>query len=824
MKKETTLNSVIGEELLNNIQKSYLKYIESSAAVFEVNGDYAAKLFTSKYCDFLDQASRDRSGKSEEEALKSGKWICHECCWAASLKSIKEKKPCEIECSGGIKIFAAPIIVEGKVSGSNNAGVSNPPTDENKIREIAERFKVDPKELLQIAKEYLVRPDYIFDAAKHHILMASYTIAELFLRKQAEIELRKSEEKFSQLVENINEIFWLENLEGTEMLYVSPAYELLRRRTCQSLYDNPKSWTDAIHPEDRQRVIDAFLHGRINGTYSEEFRIIRPDGSIRWVRDRCFPIRDASGKVYRIAGIAEDITERRLAQRDLQESKERFRMFSEASSEGIAITEKGIILEVNKRLAEMVCYDQKELLGKKATEVVPQECQKDVMEKILSDYDKPYETMLKRKDGGAFPVEVCGKPIMFHGRKARLTSLRDLSYLKEAEKEKDKLLDNLKQAQKMEAIGNLAGGISHDFNNILSSIVTFTELSLLKTQNDSEAYAYLKHILNSALRGRDLVKHILSFSRKKESELTIVQLPQAVKEVLELIKPTMPSTIKIRSNIDANSGGVMADLAQIHQIFINLCINAEHAMRKKGGVLGVNLESVHIDARFSAIHFHLKEGDYLKLTVSDTGHGMSKKVIKQIFKPFFSTKISEEGTGLGLATVHGIVLGLGGDIIVNSELGIGATFVVYLPEIKDIVTEKKTKYLTIPRGNERILFVDDEEDIVRGVQEMLENLGYEVITTTSSFEALEIFKKGPQKFDLVITDQTMPNMTGDVLARKLMQIRSEIPVILCTGFTHKITEKKANAIGIQEFIMKPFVTTHFANIVRKVLDQNKKGS
>jgi CheY-like chemotaxis protein len=335
-------------------------------------------------------------------------------------------------------------------------------------------------------------------------------------------------------------------------------------------------------------------------------------------------------------------------------------------------------------------------------------------------------------------------------------------------------------------------------------------------------YVYLKHIHNSALRGRDLVKHILTFSRKEDSELTIVQFHQAIKEVLELIKPTMPSNIKIRSNIDKNSGGVMADLAQIHQIFINLCINAEHAMRKEGGTLEVNLESVRLDARISATHNGLEEGDYLKLSVSDTGHGMSKKVMEQIFQPFFSTKIAEEGTGLGLATVHGIVSSLGGDIIAKSEPEMGTTFVVYLPEIKNIVTEKKPHSIEIPGGSERILYVDDEEDIVGSVQEMLENLGYEVITKTNSLEALEIFKNDPQKFDLVITDQTMPDMTGDVLARKILQIRPEIPVTLCTGFSHTITAEKAKALGIQEFIMKPFVTTHFANTVRKVLDQNKK--
>lgn len=342
-------------------------------------------------------------------------------------------------------------------------------------------------------------------------------------------------------------------------------------------------------------------------------------------------------------------------------------------------------------------------------------------------------------------------------------------------------------------------------------------------QKDSKTYTSLNQVLNSALRGRELVKHILTFSRKTEQEVKLVQLPKAIKEMLKLIKPTIPSTIEICQNIDKNSGWVMADLAQIQQLFLNLCINAEHAMREKGGVLRVSLESVHINAGFSTIPTHLKEGAYLKLTVSDTGHGMSKEITEQISKPFFTTKSAGEGTGLGLATVHGILLSLEGGIIVNSELGKGSTFVVYLPKTKNALTKKSQKSIPIPRGNERILFVDDEEDLVSLGKKVLEGLGYSVVTKTNSLAALECFRTDPQLFDLVITDQTMPGMTGDVLASELMKLRPEIPVILYTGFSHTITPEKAKSIGILEFIMKPFLTSEIASTLRNVLDQKTNG-
>ena len=404
------------------------------------------------------------------------------------------------------------------------------------------------------------------------------------------------------------------------------------------------------------------------------------------------------------------------------------------------------------------------------------------------------------------------------------TQLGRVTERKRAEEEKERLQSSLQQVQKMESIGTLAGGIAHDFNNILTSIIGYAELNLGKFPLGSKTYADLKQILDSGFRARDLVKQILTFSRQGKHTVSTISLAPILREALKFMRSSLPTNIEIRQNLDDHSGTILGDITQIHQIIMNLCINAEHAMRKKGGVLEVNLKSVYLDSRFCATHFRLKEGDYLKLTVSDTGHGMSKEIMERIFDPFFTTKGVGEGSGMGLSTVHGIVLTHGGDIIVGSELGKGTNIEIYLPKSEEIEIEEKTKFLalTIPRGNEQILFVDDEESVAKFGQDMLGSLGYGVLSKTNSLEALEIFKKDPQKFDLVITDQTMPNMTGDVLAKELMKIRSEIPVILCTGFSHTITAKEAITIGIREFIMKPYINRDIAQVVRKVLDHDKK--
>ena len=387
--------------------------------------------------------------------------------------------------------------------------------------------------------------------------------------------------------------------------------------------------------------------------------------------------------------------------------------------------------------------------------------------------------------------------------------------------ERKQLQTQLQQALKMEAIGKLAGGIAHDFNNVLYSIIGYTELTMDDVPEGSLARKNLKEVFKGAMRAKDMVQQILAFSRKDDTQKKPIKVQSVVKEALKLLRTSIPSTIEIRQSIDADCGPVLADPTQIHQVIMNFATNAYQAMLEKGGVLELTLMEEEIGSDDS--DFDLDPGTYLKLTVSDTGYGMDNVVMGKIFDPYFTTRGPGEGTGMGLAVVHGIVKSHGGNITVYSELGEGTAFSVYLPLIETRPVEPKVISAELaPTGTERILFVDDEEYIVLMTQQILERLGYQVTSRTSSVEALAAFKAKPNEYDLVITDMTMPNMTGVELVPRLKEIRSDIPIIICTGFSEMIDEDKAKAVGIREYVMKPIVIEEIAKTIRKVLDERQE--
>jgi signal transduction histidine kinase/CheY-like chemotaxis protein len=378
----------------------------------------------------------------------------------------------------------------------------------------------------------------------------------------------------------------------------------------------------------------------------------------------------------------------------------------------------------------------------------------------------------------------------------------------------------LQQVMKLQAIGTLAGGIAHDFNNILFPIVGYTELTMDDIPADSQARQNLEEILKATNRAKELVQQILTFSRQGGQERKPLQVQFLIKEALKLLRATIPSTIDIECNIDENCGHIMGDPTQIHQVVMNLCTNAYHAMQETGGTLEVALKEVDISYAKSVERVGMKVGRHLELTVKDSGHGMGAEVQERIFEPYYTTKELGKGTGLGLSVIHGIIKNHGGDISVSSQPDKGSTFTVYLPVIDDVdvAIEKPVQTTTTTRGNEHILLVDDEKQIIAIEQQILERLGYTVTPKTDSQEALEEFAALPEKFDLVITDMTMPKITGDQLARKLMDIKPNLPVILCTGFNETINEEKALAMGIDKFVMKPIVKDDLARAIRTVLD------
>jgi nitrogen-specific signal transduction histidine kinase len=375
---------------------------------------------------------------------------------------------------------------------------------------------------------------------------------------------------------------------------------------------------------------------------------------------------------------------------------------------------------------------------------------------------------------------------------------------------------HLRQSHKMEAIGTLAGGIAHDFNNILAAIIGYAEMTLTKVVQGSMTERNLAQILKAAHRAKDLIKQILIFTHEGEKEHRPVRIAPVVKEALKLLRASIPKTIAIRQKIRLTSNGVvLADPTQIHQVLINLCTNAAYAMREKGGALEVSLTDGVPEIEALSMYDQLGDTHCLQLTVSDTGCGIQPAIIERIFDPFFTTKDQGQGTGMGLAVVHGIVKSHDGAITVNSRVGKGSTFTVYLPRHEDKVLAETEAPYPMPRGSGRILFVDDEETLADLGKQMLIDLGYEVVSMTNSREALAVFRAQPGWFDLVFTDYTMPEMTGADLARRIMSMRPDIPVVLCTGYSETINEEKAREIGIRAFVMKPFTHRDIAEVVSR---------
>ncbi len=519
---------------------------------------------------------------------------------------------------------------------------------------------------------------------------------DITAQRESVLALRESEERFRQLAENITEVFWITDPTKGKILYISPAYETIWGRTCESLYKESTNWIDAIHPEDRERVIEA-LGQQVAGSYHEIYRVVRPDGSLRWVRDRAFPIKDADGRVYRIVGTAEDITEWR------------------------------------------------------------------------------------------------------------------------------KLEEQFRQAQKLDAIGTLAGGIAHDFNNILGAIIGYVELTKMTIEGNATGRQYLDMVLQAAQRAAALVRQILAFSRQQEQQRVPVQLSHVVAEPLKLLRATIPTLIEFDVSLGTHLPVVQADSTQVHQVVMNLCMNAAHAMRDRPGRLGVKLEKFLMDARRPEVGVHLKPGLYVRLTVSDTGCGMDRATLERIFEPFFTTKGPGEGTGLGLSVVHGIMQSHEGEVTVHSQPGEGTTFHLYFPADGTATLQNNTpERPDLQRGaGERVLFIDDELPLTQLAQSVLETLNYRATSIVDPVEALELVRANPQAFDLVITDLSMPRIMGTDLAAQLLKIRPDLPIILTTGYTAKLTPDIAHSMGIRELLLKPFSFHSLGMAVHRVLAKRK---
>ena len=650
------------------------------------------------------------------------------------------------------------------------------------------------------------------------ITSSRIVMSDITERKKAEVSLRESNDRHTAMIANNCDVIGIIGADGI-IEYISSNIERWFGWKPEDLVGTD-GWK-TVHPEDIERLQKEFHAGieKDNFSTTVEYRNKCKDGSYRWIEltaVNCVNDPAINGGLLNY----HDISERKRTEEALQESEARFRtLFESVPTPVQGYNSDGTIHFWNKACEKIYGYTKEEAIGKNLIDLIIPPEMHDFVRKAIKQGSKtgempPTEELsLMQKDGSLVPVLSSHALVKLDGKEPELYCLDiDMRLQK-------KLESQLQQVQKMESIGTLAGGIAHDFNNILSPILGYTEMLLEDVPEDSPFKDSLNPIYTSALRAQSLVKQILTFSRQKSSELILMKIQPIIKEALKLIRSTIPTTIEIIQDISPDCGVIKADPTQIHQIVMNLATNAYHAMEEKGGELKVSLKQIEL-GEYDIITPDMAPGVYACLTVADTGVGMDKKLTDKIFDPFFTTKAIGRGTGMGLSVVHGIVLSMGGTIHVYSEPGKGTQFHVYLP-IEKSFSETQVTQATIPirGGTEHILFVDDEEVILQMETLMLERLGYQVTSRTSSLEALEAFRKNPDKFDLVITDLAMPNMAGDKLSAELTKIRPDIPVLLCTGFSEKMSEEKATSMGIKGFLLKPIIMKDLAQKIRKVLDK-----
>ena len=661
------------------------------------------------------------------------------------------------------------------------------------------------------------------------ILLAISTLLITLLIRTLEIKeraLKKNEKKYRDLIDNTPDLRYRTDMDG-RIIFISPSILKLSGYTVQEAIGLKMAEDLYLIPEERKKLIAVLQRDGYIDDFESQIR--RKDGSTWWASTNAHFFKNDKGTILGVEGVTRDITDRKQAEDALKEREEQYRAVVDNLGDSIMRYDCDYRhIYANPTALETTGLAADRYLGKTHHEM-------GFSEHLCQLWEKNIQLVFDtgKQQNSEFDVELAqGKMSMelqlnpefaTNGTvKSVIGISRDVTVRKQAEAEKTQLESLLRQAQKMEAIGTLAGGIAHDFNNILFPIVGFAEMLQEDLPQNSPEQESITEVLQAALRASDLVKQILTFSRQSDKELKPVKLQSILKEALKLLGSSIPKTIDIQTDIDPNCGVVVADPTQMHQIIMNLATNAYHAMQDSGGKLKISL----IQAQIESIPLGFSElipGKYALLKVIDTGIGIKKNVMDKIFDPYFSTKEKGKGTGLGLSVVQGIVKSCNGDIHIYSEPGKGTEIHVYLPIMKKASNSGKQDSLQpIQGGSERILLVDDEKAIIKMEQQVLERLGYQITSKTDSVEALEVFKANPNDFDLIITDMTMPKMTGLQLTNEIKAVKTDIPVIICTGFSDQINEEISAELGIQGYVTKPVIKREIAQTIRDVIEGSNK--
>lgn len=656
----------------------------------------------------------------------------------------------------------------------------------------------------------------------------AYDVTE---RKKSESEFIAAKKFNETILSATPDVIYVYDIVEKKNIYANEGIEKVLGYTVSEIERMGENVIEILmHPDDLdvyiRETLTKYQELEDNQLIEHEYRMKHKSGNWIWLRSKeSVFLRNEDGSPKQIFGIVSDINKQKITEARIRKSEEEYRSLFNQMLDGCA-------------LHEIICDDQgnpvdyrflsinpsfEKLTGLKASELSG----RNVLD-VLPETEKHWIDTYGR-------VALTGEPVSFENyaqaldKHFRVTAYRpaekqfacifqDITHLKKAEEERKKIEAHLRQAHKMEAIGTLAGGIAHDFNNILAAIIGFADMAKDDIPEWNPARLQIDEVLKAGNRAKGLVKQILAFSRKKDQSRLPVKIHTLVKEAMNFLRATIPTTIDIQHDFDPQCGNILADSTQIHQVLMNLFTNASHAMEADGGTLKISLKKVHLCADFLENENGLKPGPYVALSVEDTGAGIKREHLEKIFDPYFTTKGMGEGSGMGLSVVHGIVKNHGAMITVDSTPFKGTTFEIFFPEIENEVEEVDVGESFLPAGKEHLLLVDDDHSIINLTRRRLEKLGYQTTATTKSQDALEYFSADPQKYDLVITDQTMPIMTGERLAMILRSIRNDIPIIMCTGYSSKIDADRADSIGINAFLMKPVDRKTLAEVVRQVLD------
>jgi len=643
---------------------------------------------------------------------------------------------------------------------------------------------------------------------------------------RSERALRESEERFRQMAENIAAVFWLHETASARTIYVSQAFERIWGLPTAVLYADPGTWRAAVHPEDRGRVA---LHPP-DHPYEVEYRIVRPDGSVRWIRDRGFPIRDAGGEVYRTAGIAEDVTERREAEAALARREAHFRSLIENAHDLITIVDEQCVIRYHSpSLERLLGLEAAELSGRNALELVHPRDREGALEAFREVASRPggtaqCEYRVSTRDGGWKLLETRSTNLLHDPAvEGIVLNAHDVTDRRRAEEGLRLSEEQLRQSQKMEAVGRLAGGVAHDFNNLLTAIQGNVEMLLLEvpagTVRDD-----LMEIKRASTRAASLTRQLLAFSRKQMQAPKVLDVNQVVRELERMLGRVIGEDVQLETALDAPGAVVLADPGQLEQVVLNLAVNARDAM-PRGGTLRIETSEVSLsDAEAECYPYHVAPGTYLRLTVSDTGVGMTQEILARVFEPFFTTKGPGKGTGLGLSTVYGIVKQSGGYIWASSEPGQGSTFRVYLPRVSGEPEGVETQ--PHPRSREGtgegskgvVLLVEDEEGVRNLSRRILQRSGYTVLAAHGAAEARQLFAGNGGRVDLLLTDVVMPFESGRELAEALRLLQPDLRVVFMSGYTDDALIRHGVLEDRVRLLEKPFEPDGLVRVVQQAMD------